>query len=365
MKIKTPKGALFKAIQILQNIVSTKATLPILSNILIETHKNKIHMAATDLDVGMSVDLPLEEITEEGSITVPAKRLLEVIRDLPEADIEITVRKNNSITIEAEKCFFKLMGLPKDEFPKLPKLHDKQSISINQQLLKNMLNLTSFAVSHEETRYILNGVLLAAKGKHIRFVATDGRRLALIEKQLELPSGFKKEAIIPTKAIQELTRNLRDEGLVKIVFGEKQISFQFDNTVLVSRLIEGQFPNYEQVIPKEAKDKLVLEREKFLWAAKRAAILTSPDSQSIKLELFKDKLIFSKNSPDMGEAKEEIDIAHKGQEFSVGFNPQYLIDVLKSLKDQNVSLELTGPESPGVIRAQDNYVYIVLPMQLS
>ena len=364
MKIKTEKEPLVKAIQTFQNVISTKATLPILSNFLMETQKGKIHMAATDLDVGISLSLPVE-IAEEGSITIPAKRFFDIVRDLPEGQIDITVRKNNSISIETQKCFFKLMGLPKEEFPKLPKLHEKESITLDQQLLKNMLTLTHFAVSREETRYILNGVLFVAKGKSIKLVATDGRRLALIEKALELPGDFKKEVIVPVKAIQELIRNLQDEGEVKIAFGENQISFQFDNMVLVSRLIEGQFPNYEQVIPKEGKDKIRIDREKFLGAAKRVSILTSPDSQSIKIDLFKDKLIFSKNSPDMGEAREEIDIEHKGQEFSVGFNPQYLIEALKNLKDQDISLELTGPESPGVIRAEGNYVYIVLPMQLS
>lgn len=364
MKFQTEKEPLLKAIQTLQNVISVKATLPILSNFLIETQKGKIHMAATDLDVGISLNLPVE-IIEEGSITVPAKRFSDIIRDLPEGQVSITVRKNNSIFIEAERCFFKLMGLPKEEFPKLPKLHEKESITLNQQLLKNMLNLTFFAASRDETRYILNGVLFVAKGKSVRLVATDGRRLALIEKELELPAEFKKEVIIPIKAVHELTRSLGDEGLVKIAFSENQISFQFENTTIVSRLIEGQFPNYEQVIPKGSKGKIVIDREKFLWAAKRVSILTSPDSQSIKLDLFKDKLIFSKNSPDMGEAREEINIEHKGEEFSVGFNPQYLIDVLKNLKDQDVSLELSGPESPGVIRAQQDYVYIVLPMQLS
>jgi DNA polymerase-3 subunit beta len=365
MKIKTAKEPLLKAIQILQGVISSKATLPILSNILIEAQNSKLHMVATDLDVGISLDFSPKEVIEEGSITVPAKRLFDIVRDLPEAEIEIVVRKNNSISLESERCFFKLMGLPKEEFPKLPELPDKESISLNQGLLKNMLNLTSFAVSHDETRYILNGVLLVAKDNHIKLVATDGRRLALIEKQLQLPAEFKKEAIIPTKAIHELTRNLTEEGLVKIVFGEKQISFQFDNIVIISRLIEGQFPNYEQVIPKEGKDKISLDRERFLWATKRTAILTSADSQSIKIDLFKDKLIFSKNSPDMGEAKEEVDIEHKGGEFSVGFNPQYLIEVLKNLKGQKVSFELTGPENPGVIRAEGRYIYIVLPMQLS
>lgn len=364
MKIITNKEELVKAIQSLQNAISSKATLPILSNFLIETQKGKVHMAATDLDVGISLDLSVE-IIEEGGITVPAKRFSDIIKDLPDGKIDINVRKNNSIAIESKKCFFKLMGLPKEEFPKLPKLQDKESLVVSQSLLKQMFNLTLFAVSHDETKYILNGVLFIIKGKKMRLVATDGRRLALIEKEVDVAANFKKEVIIPTKAIQELMRNLGDEGEVKVVFGENQISFQFNNMFLISRLIEGQFPNYEQVIPKEGKNKIVIDRQTFLWAAKRVSNLTSPDSQSIKIDLFKDKIIFSKTSPDMGEAKEEIDIEHKGDEFSVGFNPQYLIDVLKSVKEENVSLELTGPESPGIIRSQDDYVYIVLPMQLS
>lgn len=365
MKIKTEKESLLKAIQVLQNIISTKASLPVLSNILIETSKNKLHLAATDLEVGISLTLNTEEILEEGGITIPAKRFFDIIKDLPPGKLEVAVKKNNSIAIETQKCFFRLMGLPKEEFPKLPKLHEKESIVIKQQFLKNMLQLTAFAVSHDETRYILNGVLFVLKGKSLRLVATDGRRLALIEKELDGPTELKKEVIVPTKAINELMRNLQDQGEVKIIFADNQISFQFDNIVLVSRLIEGQFPNYEQVVPKESKEKIVIPRETFLGATKRAAILTSADSQSIKLDLFKDKLIFSKNSPDMGEAKEEVDVEHKGKEFSVGFNPQYLIDVLKNLKDEKISLELTGAESPGVIRAEEGYVYIVLPMQLS
>lgn len=365
MKFKSPKEDLTKVIHSLQNVISTKATLPILSNFLIETQKGKIFMAATDLDVGISLIFSPQEISEEGSITIPAKRFFDIVRELPEGEINISVKKNNSISIESERCFFKLMGLPKEEFPKLPKPSEKESITLNQGLLKNMLSLTAFAVSHDETRYILNGVLFVVKEKNIRLVATDGRRLALIEKELQTPQDFKKEAIIPTKAIQELMRNLKDEGTVKIAFGENQISFQFDNTTIVSRLIEGQFPDYEQIVPKEGKGKIIINREKFLWAVRRAAILTSPDSQSIKLDLFKDKLIFSKSSPDMGEAKEEIDIEHKGGEFSVGFNPQYLMDALKSLKDQDICLELSGPESPGILRAEGNYIYIVLPMQLS
>lgn len=363
MKIKIQKDVMLAAVQVLQNAISTKSTLPILSNFLLETQKGRVYMAATDLDIGISLNLPIE-VVEEGGIAIPAKRFADITKDLPEGEMEITVKKNNSISIESQKCFFKLMGLSKEEFPKLPKLHEKEGVALSQQLLKNMLSLTAFAVSHDETRYILNGILLVVKDKTMRLVATDGRRLALIEKELAAPVEFKKEVIVPTKAAQELVRNLGGEEPVKIIFGDNQISFQFNNIVLVSRLIEGQFPNYEQVIPREGKDKIAIGREQFLWATKRVSNLTSPDSQSIKIDLLKDKIIFSKSSPDMGEAKEEMDIEHKGEEFSVGFNPHYLLDVLKSLKDETVNLELTGPESPGVIRAQDNYVYIVLPMQL-
>ena len=190
MKIRVEKEPLVKAIQMFHSVISTKATLPILSNLLIEAQKGKVHMAATDLDISISLDLPVE-VVEEGAITIPAKRFFDIVRDLPQGQIEIAARKNNSVSIESQKCFFKLMGLAKEEFPKLPKLQEKESLTLNQQLLKNMLSLTYFAVSRDETRYVLNGVLFVAKGKGMRLVATDGRRLALIEKELQL-TGLKK-----------------------------------------------------------------------------------------------------------------------------------------------------------------------------
>ncbi|MFH1244999.1 MAG: DNA polymerase III subunit beta [Candidatus Omnitrophota bacterium] len=365
MKIKTTKEPLLKTAQILQNVISNKTTLPVLANFLMETQKDKIYLAATDLDMGISFNLPVE-ILEEGSITIPAKKFSDIVRDIPEGDIQITIKKNNSISIESQRCFFRLMGLPKEEFPKLPRLLDRERIVLTQHVLKNMLSLTSFAVSSDETRYTLTGVLFVVKDNKLRLVATDGRRLALMEKALDIPCGFSKEAIVPLKAIQELARNLKDTGDVTIIFGKNQISFQFEDITIISRLIEGQFPDYEKVIPKEeSKYKININRERFLWAVKRVALLTSPNSQSIKLDLFKDKLVFSKNCAETGEAREELDIEYQGAEFSIGFNPQYLIDVLKSIPHQTVGFELTVPESPGVIRTEDNYIYIVLPMQFS
>lgn len=365
MQIKTNKEPLFKTTQLLQNVISNKTTLPVLANFLMETQKDKIYLAATDLDMGISLILPVE-ILEEGSITIPAKKFADIIRDIPDGDVQITAKKNHSISIESQKCFFRLMGLPKEEFPKLPRLMEKERVTLSQSTLKTMLNLTSFAVSSDETRYILSGVLLVIKDNKLRVVATDGRRLAMMERVLETPCDFVKEVIVPLKAIQELIRNLKDTGEVTIIFGKNQISFQIEDVTIISRLVEGQFPDYEKILPaEESKCKIVIDREKFLWAVKRVALVTSPNSQSIKIDLLKDKMVFSKNCPETGEAREEIDVAYQGEEFSIGFNPQYLIDVLKSLTQETVGFELTVPEKPGVIRGEDNYIYIVLPMQFA
>ncbi|MDP2940455.1 MAG: DNA polymerase III subunit beta [Candidatus Omnitrophota bacterium] len=362
MKIKIEKSDLLNGIQIVQNVVSLRATLPILSNILIETQAGDLRLIATDLDIGISCLIPVN-ISEEGAITLPAKRFSDIIKELPDAPIEIEVKKNNQIEIECEKCKFKLPGLPKDEFPKLPEFKDKEVIKIEQSILKEMLDLTSFAVSREETRYILNGILLEIKEDLIRLVATDGRRLALRENKLPIP--FKKEVrvIIPIKAVQEISRNLKQEGEVLMVMGTNQVMFDINKTLIVSRLIEGEFPNYNQVIPKPAEPKITINKESFLSAIRRANLLSTPDFQAIKFEVFKNKMVISKSTPDVGESREELAIEYAGKELIIGFNPHYLIDALKNLREEEVNLELTDADKPGVIRSE-GYLYLVLPMRI-
>jgi DNA polymerase-3 subunit beta len=257
------------------------------------------------------------------------------------------------------------MGIPKDEFPKLPEFKDRDIIKLSQPVFNNMLNMTAFAMSKDETRYILNGVHMTIKKNLLRMVATDGRRLALIEKEVGLEKNIEKSIIIPTKTVQELMRNLCDEGDLFISFGENQIMFSLGDILIISRLIEGEFPNYEQVIPKEAKEKIVVDREKLLFATRRASLLATPDSQAIKLDVEKDKMVISKSSPDIGEAREEIPVNYSGSPLSVGFNPNYIMDVLKSLNEETVGFELQDPEKPGVIRTKEKYIYVVLPMQLA
>ena len=363
MKIKILKQDLVKGIQTVQNVISTRTTLPILSNMLIETQKNTIKLAATDLDTAISCVVPAT-VVQEGAITVPAKRFGDIIKELPEQDVVISVRKNNMVTIDCKKAFFKVMGLSKEEFPKIPSIKDKEIIVMEQAMLKNMLCMTSFAVSHDETRYILNGILFDIKNSKVKMVATDGRRLALVEKEIDTPKQMEKKIIVPAKAVQEVARSLKDEGMVKIFFTTNQIAFEVDGTIIISRLIEGEFPQYEQVIPKERKEKVKVERTTFLAAARRASILASQDSQAIKIDLFKNRMVVSKNTPDVGEAREELEVDYKGNEISIGFNPGYLIDALKNIDLESVGFELTDSTKPGVIRTPDNFIYVVLPMQL-
>ncbi|MEA3305220.1 MAG: DNA polymerase III subunit beta, partial [Candidatus Omnitrophota bacterium] len=299
------------------------------------------------------------------SITIPAKKFSDIIKELPEAMITISAKKNNMVHITCENSQFKIMGIPKDDFPKLPEFKDKDTIRLSQSMLKTMLNMTSFAMSRDETRYVLNGAYLVMAKNTIRVIATDGRRLALIEREIELPGHVDKKFIIPAKTVQELNRNLKEEGELSLSFGNNQIMLNLGGSIIISRLIEGEFPDYEQVIPKESKDKIIIDRDKFFLAAKRASLLTSQDSQAIKLDIGKDRMVISKNSPDIGEAKEELGITYTGSPFSIGFNPYYIMDVLKNLNGDMVDFELHDPEKPAVIRTKDKYIYVLLPMQLS
>ncbi len=363
MKFDTNKNILIKGIQEVQNAINPKTTLPILSNILIEALKESLSLTATDLDIGIISTIPVKPAVE-GAITVPARKFIDIIKELPDGEVSISVKKNNAVHIECPSCVFKIMGLPKDEFPQLPDFKDRDSITMQRGRLKKMLTMTSFAISRDETRYVLNGVLFVIKPSYIRIIATDGRRLAMVEEKTQLPKTQERKVIIPAKTINELNKLLGEEGDVKISFGNNQISFDMAPTKVVSRLIEGEFPNYEQVIPKEVKDVLNIERAKFLAATKRAALFTNPDSLAVKIELTKDKMVLSKSTPYIGEAREEVLVDYKGKDLTIGFNPDYLIDVLKNINEETVNFEVADPEKPGVIRIGSEYVYVVLPMQL-
>ncbi len=347
-----------------QSVVSTKGTLPILANVLLETSGDELLLTTTDLEVGVRKNVKVE-VVKKGAITVPAKRLSAILRELPVNDVTLETENQKEAVIRYNSSFFKILGLPKGEFPPLPNFQKSRPFKIKQADLKQLVRKTHYAVSHDESRYVLNGLyLVLSKGK-ITAVATDGRRLALCEIEAGVPEGADRGLIIPTKAVVELGRILSEDGAVKLSLGENQVAFSGDDWMLVTRLVEGHFPNYQQVIPQKSEYKLLLDREELLAATRRVALLTSEQSNSIKVSLRKNRLILSTNTPDVGEAREDLTISYAGKELEIAFNPQYLMDVLKNLEEDEVTLEVTDALHAGVVRSGKSFLYVLMPIRLS
>lgn len=364
MKFSVSKDKLLEGLSIVQNVVSTRTTLPILSNVLLQASEGAVRLTTTDLDVGVrgSVEAQVER---SGATTLPARRLFSIVRELPAAEIYVDVDSKNLASIRSGPSYFKILGLPEEEFPPLPRFDDAEIFSIAQKDLKDGLKKTSYAISTDETRYVLNGTLFSFKNNKLTLVATDGRRLALVDLELEFPRSQEIDIIVPTKAVMELQRLVKDEGDVKVSIGENQIAFEINQTLLVSKLIEGNYPNYRQVIPSEAKERVTLERETLLNAVRRVALLASEKSNSVKLSFSKGNIDIVATTPDVGEARESLAVMYKGREFSIAFNPEFLMAPLRNLSTDEVYLDLIDEMSPGVIKIAGPFLYVLMPMRLN
>ena len=369
MNFSIAKEQLIQGLQSVQNVVSTRTTLPILSNVLLRAEDNRLHLTATDLDVTIACAVEAT-VKAPGSTTVPVKRFFSVVRELSSPEIDIEVDDKNATSIRAGASFYKIHGLPADEYPPLPEFKENKRISIPQSKLKGMLKKTSFAISTDESRYVLNGIFISLKDHKMTMVATDGRRLALVDEEMDVPETSQGEFIVPTKAVNELSRLLQDKGEVDINFSANQAAFALrdekgSSVWILSKLVEGNYPNYRQVIPTETKERLTLVREEFLQALKRAELMTSDKSNSVKLHFTKNNLSITANSPEVGEARESIAVNYKGDEFAIAFNPTYVIEPLNALDTDEVFLELIDELSPGVIKINGPFLYVVMPMRLT
>jgi DNA polymerase-3 subunit beta len=364
MKFSVTKEKLLECLQQVQNVVSTRTTLPILSNVLLQTNGSEVRLTTTDLDVGVRGSFEAQ-IEKEGATTLPARRLFTIIRELPSSEIQFDVDGKNAASIRSGQSFFKILGLPEEEFPPLPKFDDSKVVTIRQKDLRDGLRKTSYAISTDETRYVLNGVLFSFKDNKLTLVATDGRRLAMLDIDLEFPRSHEADIIVPTKAVTELQRLLTDDGDVRVSVGGSQIAFDLNNSLLVSKLIEGNYPNYRQVIPGEMKERVTLERETFLNSLRRVSLLASDKSNSIKLNFSKNNIDITANTPEVGEAKESLPVAYKGREFSIAFNPEFLMAPLRNLTEDEIFLDLIDEMSPGVIKIQSPFLYVLMPMRIS
>lgn len=367
MHIKIQKEKFLKALSAVTNIISQRPTLPILANVLLETNDtNTLILTGTDMEIAISKRIEAT-VQEEGSITIPAKKLLDIARELPTETVEIAVSRTNSVSITSGKAFIKLLGLGREDFPTFPAFNESSGFEISLSVLQECIRLTSFAVSNDENKYVLNGMLFTIQEGVLKIVSTDGRRLAYISHEIPQAKKTELHVIIPAKTIHEISRVVpeNENEMVRIISLKNQVVFKFANGFVISRLIEGHFPDYEKVIPPTAKKGALVERNSFLSVLRRAYLLTSKEAQGVKLDFLKDKILVTAKSPNLGELKEEIDVTNTGGTLSIGFNPLFLIDVLKNMDDDKVLFTLTDVDKPGVIRKENgDYLCVIMPMQI-
>jgi DNA polymerase III subunit beta len=364
MKLKVNKDNILNSLQKIQSVVSTRTTLPILGNVLLKSDKEKLWITATDLEVSVRTGCAAD-VGRAGATTLPARRIFSIFRELPANEIEIEVDDKDVASIRCGASFFKINGMSEDEFPPLPKFDGGKAFTLEQSVFGTMLRNTSYAASKDETRYVLNGLLLSFKGDKVTVVATDGRRMALFEQEVEFPKESEGDFVLPFKTADELIKTLGDEGSLKIQATDTQIAFEFDDMLIVSKLVEGQYPNFRQVIPAQSEERVTIERELFLTAIKRVSLLATEKSNSIRLGFAKNNLEVVAVTPEIGEAREVIPIKYTGKQLNVAFNPEFLMDPLRNLTTDEIHFELTDDLSPGVIKANAPFLYVLMPMRIS
>ena len=364
MEVTLNRDAFLKGLQMVQNIVEPRQTLPILANVLMETDGDTVRLTATDLEVGARVSVPAR-VAGKGAITVSARKLAEIVKELPAADLALRVQDNVSVALKCGTASYKLVGMAPDDFPPVVPAEKATWLKVEGKTLREMLAQTSFAVSHDETRYALNGVLFALAGKEARLVATDGHRLAMARRTLG-NVGNATTGIVPRKAITEIMRVLGSGEDVEIALTENQFVLQMPNFLMTARLIEGQFPNYEAVIPKGHPGKLVISRAALTSALRRVAVMAEERNKPVKFALGPAALKLSASSQDLGEAEETLDVDYAGAEVTIGFNSRYLLDAISPIEKDQVIVEFKDGLSPGVVRSVDDegYCCVIMPMRI-
>ncbi len=364
MKLTVEKADLLDGLQAVQNIVNVKSPLPILSNALLSAEGDSITISTTDLEVSVRCKVE-SKIEEEGSTTIPVRRLSSIVRELPNGTIQLDVDDKDQTSVTCGSSFFKIVGMLGEEFPTLPEPDkDGTSYHLDQGVFKEMLKKTCYAASTDETRYVLNGVLLSFKDGKLTMVATDGRRLAFVESEVEFSEEAEADLILPSKAVSELMHVLEDDGNLRISVKDGLIIFEFSDIMVASKLIDGTYPNFRQVIPAQCEERVSVEREMLLTALKRASLITADKTCATKLTFANNNLEILTKTTDVGESRETIPIKYSGKEITVAFNPDYMMDPLKNLANDEIAIELTDNMSPGVIKCDIPFLYVLMPMRV-
>ncbi len=369
MKFKTDRANLHKASSKLLSIVPPKTTLPILSNILFELEDGRLSLKVTDLDVSMTVTLDVD-MQKAGSIAVPAKILNEIVRELPDFDLEVSSYENR-LELKCGSGVYKMSGLPPDDFPKLPDIHVGRQVKMDGNVLSRIVRKVLFAVSRDETRPSLNGVFWHSTDDALNLVATDGHRLAKISRGDLKIGGYSKDIIVPPKVLDNLVRLMGEEpGEVGVVINESSIVFILENEILTSRLLEGPYPNYDQVIPRDNKKIMSVDREILSAALRRVAVLSNSLTHQVKFGLKADELELTATNFDFGgEAKEKMSVGYKSEDMEIGYNATYVMDILKHIDGEESIFELNTPTTAAIVKSSkkeenEEYFFLVMPLRL-
>jgi len=371
MELVVRKADLLRELQLFQGIVERKNTIPILANVLIEADGEQVKLLATDLEVGLRSRCAAS-IAKGGSLTLPAKKLYEVIKALPETDIRIEEHKNG-VKVAADRFDSRMQTLPREDFPSLPDSSGTFTATLPRDVLKQMVSKTQFAITGEDTRYFLNGALFIQRDDAMSLVSTDGHRLALITVNRDGGKGSKggdeERVILPRKTLLELGRLLAEgEGDIQYERGENHLFFEVGGRLLISRMIDGQFPAFERVIPKSNDKRVEFDRDRLTSAVKRVALLSNERSRAVKFQIESGKVEIASSSPEFGEAKEVLMVDYGGTPVTICFNAQYVLDFLGVADTDGVSLEFKDEMSQAVMKPLNaegyDYTYVIMPMRV-
>ncbi len=364
MKLTFQKEDALRVMTPLQGVIGAKSMLPILSHVILEADPDGATLSASDLEIWISCALPAA-VEEEGACSLPGRRFFNIIRELPGAAVRLESGDNLSCSLTCARAFFQMNGLPREEFPSAPELKNAVEVQVRESQLKDLIKKTVYAISVEDSRFVLNGLYLLFENGELTAVATDGRRLAIAKTECATPPDSRREIILPHKTVLELSRILGDEGECLVRLGERQAAFEFSGTRLISRLIEGRYPNYQQVIPRAEGVTISLSREDLVQVVKRAALITDEKSNSVRFAFSAGQLQVSAVTPEVGQAREEMEIDYPGPDLNIAFNPYYIIDALKAVdEEEKVNLQLIDSGSPGLLKVGERFLCVIMPMKL-
>jgi DNA polymerase-3 subunit beta len=370
MEFAVSKSDLVKELGLTQGVVEKKTTIPILSNILVETDGDKVWLTATDLELGIKCACPAR-VKKEGAGTIPARRLLDYVRLLPDSEVQVKLGENQWASLVCGRSRTRIAGMSRESFPELPQMPESVA-EIPLSILSQMIASTIFAISAEESRFTLNGALLILKDTGLVMVSTDGHRLALVEKNVELP-GLKEpfRALLPKKAMSEIQKLASDDSTKSVQFSgnDNHLFFQIDKRTLLSRRLTGNFPDYERVLPKEHPHILVIQKDEFKSAIERVAQFADERSRAIRLQILNGELKVHSSISETGESEETIPVDYSGPDVEVGFNAQYLLDFLRNAEGSEIEFHFKDANSAGELRphggsAETVYRYVVMPMRI-